>query len=67
MSYESGENKSEVDYFMVQKLDKTLVKDVTVVNGEACITQHTLLLCKIEFSDAILTSVKKQATERFRL
>ena len=67
VTYESGGNKSEVDYFMVRQLDKRLVKDVTVINGEACVAQHKLLICKIQLSDAILTSVKKQATKRLRL
>ena len=45
---------SEIDYFLVRKKDSASVKDVTVINGEECLKQHKLLICKIELSEGLI-------------
>ena len=44
VTYESGGNKSQIDYMLVRKVDRKLVYDVKVIPGEACVTQHKLLV-----------------------
>jgi hypothetical protein len=53
ITYESGENRSVIDYVLVRKYQRNMVIDVSVINGEACIPQHKLLLCKIEWGECI--------------
>ena len=44
---DSDGNRSEVDYILVRTCQRQMVSDVTVINGEPCIQQHKLLLCKV--------------------
>lgn len=43
------------------------MKDVTVINGETCVTQHKLLLCKIEVNTKLPNNKKAQFRNRCRL
>src|SRR5206468_1491119 len=52
ITYESGDSKSEIDYILVRRKERSVVRDVTTISGEACATQHKLLLCKIELSQS---------------
>ena len=45
ITYESGGIKSQIDYFLVRRLDRKLVKDVKTIGGEECTLQHRLLVC----------------------
>ncbi|XP_057295456.1 uncharacterized protein LOC130623926 [Hydractinia symbiolongicarpus] len=54
ITYESGACKTQIDYFLVRKSDKKVMKDVKVISGEERISQHRLLVC-----DIILKSVKE--------
>lgn len=45
VTFESGGNKTVVDYVLVRKSDRAMVKDVKVIRGEPCIPQHKLLVC----------------------
>jgi len=67
VTFESGENRSEVDFILVRRKDKSSVKDVTVINGETCVTQHKLLLCKIEVNAKLPNKKKTQFRNRCRL
>ena len=51
ITYDSGDNRSVVDYILVRACQHQMVSDVTVINGEPCIQQHTLLLCKVARRD----------------
>ena len=53
VTYESGGNRSVVDYVLMRQCQHSMVSDVTVVNGEACIPQHKLLLCKVEWGECV--------------
>ena len=44
VTYESGGNRSVVDYILLRACQRQMVSDVTVINGEPCIQQHKLLL-----------------------
>ena len=37
ITYDSGGNRSVVDYILVRACQRQMVSDVTVINGEPCI------------------------------
>ena len=37
ITYQSGDNRSMIDYLMVRKTDRCLVKDVKVISSEECV------------------------------
>ena len=39
-----------MDYFLVRRLDRKLVKDVKTIGGEECTLQHRLLVCDVKLS-----------------
>ena len=43
ITYQSGDNRSMIDYLMVRKTDRCLVKDVKVISSEECVTQHRMV------------------------
>src|SRR6201986_2446934 len=67
ITYESGDSKSEIDYILVRRKERSVVKDVTTISGEACATQHKLLLCKIELSQSVPKKKKERPIDRCRL
>ena len=40
ITYQSGDNRRMIDYLMVRKTDRCLVKDVKVSSSEECVPQH---------------------------
>ena len=44
ITYESGESTSVIDYMLVKKGDRGMVRDLKVITGEECIPQHKLLM-----------------------
>jgi len=44
VTYVSGDNRSQIDYMLVRKVDRKRVRDVKVIPGEPCLTQHRLLV-----------------------
>src|SRR6188768_3586631 len=67
ITYQSGDSKSQIDYILVRRKDKSFLKNVTVINGEACITQHKLLLCNIELPGKLVKQRRKQEIDRCRI
>src|SRR5580658_7780013 len=53
ITYVSGGHKSVVDYVLVRKRDRAMVKDVSVVSGEACLPQHKLIICKVTIKQQV--------------
>ena len=47
ITYESGSNKSVVDYILLKKHHLKLVKDIKVIPSEEAVPQHKLLVCEI--------------------
>ena len=45
VTYQSGENQSQIDYILVKQQNIKLVRDVKVNPNEECVTQHKLLVC----------------------
>jgi hypothetical protein len=45
ITYESGANRTVIDYVLVRRYDRVAVSDVKVIGSEACISQHKLMVC----------------------
>ena len=45
LTYQFGENQSQIDYILVKWQNIKLVRDVKVIPNEECVTQHNLLAC----------------------
>ena len=53
VTYESGGNRSMIDYILVRKLDMKMLADATVIPNEPCILQHKLLFCSVKWRDLL--------------
>jgi Reverse transcriptase (RNA-dependent DNA polymerase) len=47
VSYESGECRSVIDYFLVPKEERSRVIDAKAIVGEPCMVQHKLMVCEV--------------------
>ena len=47
ITYHSADNRSMIDYLMVRKADRCLVKDVKVILSEECVTQHRMVIGRL--------------------
>ena len=56
ITYESGGCKTVVDYILVRESDRAKLKDVKVIPGEACISQHRLLVSVAQ----LVANIKKK-------
>src|SRR6266516_3303176 len=59
VTYESGGNKTVIDYMLVRKCDLAKVTDIDVIRSEECVKQHKLLVCKIELKECVKKRKKK--------
>ena len=53
VTYESGGCRTVVDYFLIRKKDRKVVRNVNVIQGEAWVPQHKLLLCVLDLSGRV--------------
>ena len=53
ITYESGGFKTMVDYILVRKEERRTVRNVTVIQSEACIKQHKLMISVILLDDQV--------------
>ena len=44
ITFESGGNRSQIDYILCRKQNFKLIIDVKIITGEECVTQHKLLV-----------------------
>ena len=47
ITYQSGDNRSMIDYLMVRKTDHCLVKDVKVISSEECVPRHRMVIGRL--------------------
>ena len=47
ITFKSGANRSQIDYFLARGADRLLCKDCKVIPGECLVTQHRLLVLDI--------------------
>ena len=46
ITYQSGDNRSMIDYLMVRKIYICLVNDVNMIESEECVPQHQMVIEK---------------------
>ena len=64
ITYASGDHETQVDYILFRKGLRKYIRDVKVIPGEECLTQHRLLVCI--FKIAAVPRVKRKFTPRLR-
>ena len=47
ITYQSGDNRSMIDYLMVRKTDRCIVKDVNVISSKECVLQHRIVFGRL--------------------
>ena len=47
ITYQSGDNRSMINYMMVSKTYRCLVKDVHVNSSEECVPHHRIVICRL--------------------
>ncbi|XP_065318928.1 craniofacial development protein 2-like [Gordionus sp. m RMFG-2023] len=58
VTYKSGSTKSAVDYLLLRRCDRYIVKNVKVIPGEECINQHRLVVGDLTLKGARVTKRK---------
>ena len=53
ITYESGGIKTQVDYVLIRKEERPLVSNVKVIQSEACIPQHKLVVCEMKLVEKL--------------
>jgi len=53
ITFDSRGNKSQIEYILMRTADRKLVRDVKVIPGEPCLTQHRLLVCVLSSKEVI--------------
>ena len=54
ITYESGSNKSMIDFILLRRRDLKLVTDVKVIPSEEIVPQHKLLVCDLKLTKPII-------------
>ena len=65
ITYASGGHTTQVDYILFPRRLRKLIRDVKVIPGEECLTQHRLLVCDLKI--AALPKAKRKFAPRLRL
>ncbi|MBJ5565721.1 hypothetical protein JGG61_23040, partial [Salmonella enterica subsp. enterica serovar London] len=58
VKYESGGTKSMLDYILLRKADRRMVKNIKVIPGEECVTQHHLVV-----GDFVMRKLQKKGKQ----
>lgn len=48
VTFESGGVRSTIDYLLVRRGDRGMIKNVKVIPGEECVSQHRLVILQSE-------------------
>ena len=60
ITYASGDHETQVDYILFRNGLRKYIRDVKVILGEECLTQHRLIVCI--FKIAAVPRVKRKFT-----
>ena len=47
-----------VDYVLMRKCERKIVKNIRVIQSESCLPQHKLILCEVKFKESIKKKTK---------
>ena len=50
VTFRSGKVCSQIDFILLRRLDFKCARDVKVIGGEECVSQHKLLICDLELN-----------------
>ena len=64
ITFDSGENQTQIDYFLIRRRLRKYIRDIKVIPGEECLKQHRLLVCI--FQVAAQAKVRRRFTPRLR-
>ena len=53
VTYESGGCKTAVDYVLIRREERQMVSIVTVIQCEACIPKHKLMICVMKLKENV--------------
>ena len=53
VTFKSGNNRTQIDYFLMRLNNKRLCRDCKVIRSECLTTQHRLLVMDVEIRGAI--------------
>ena len=53
ITFESGGNRTVVEYVLIRRVRLSMVKDIKAIPGEECIIQHRLLVCVLELDACV--------------
>ena len=53
VTYESGGCKTAVDYVLIRREERQMVSNVAVIQCEACIPQHKLMICVVKLKENV--------------
>ena len=53
ITYESGGCKSAIDFDLGRKAERSAIRDIKVINGEACIMQHKLVIGIVRLDERV--------------
>jgi hypothetical protein len=53
VTYESGGCRTAVDYVLMRRCERSMVRDVKAIPGEPCILQHKLLVCVLKLQENV--------------
>jgi hypothetical protein len=67
VTYESGGCRSVVDYCLIRKNERKMVRNVNVIQGEACFPQHKLLLCVLDMCGEVNKKRREPFTSRCKV
>jgi len=67
ITFDSGGNKSQIDYILMRTADRNLVHEVKVIPCEPCLTQHRLLVCVHSSKEVIPLRKKKVFISRCKI
>jgi hypothetical protein len=66
VTYESGEARTVVDYVLVRRKERAMVRDAKVIPGEPEFLQHRLVVCVLEVQECVKQS-KQVFVSRFKV
>ena len=67
VTFRSGGAQSQIDYILTRKSDRKSVRNVKVIGGEECTTQHKLLVADLEIYSSSLFSKPRVIPPRLKL
>src|SRR5258706_243292 len=53
VTYKSGNCKSVLDYILIRMAVRSLMRNVTVIQGEPSLQHHTLIVCTLEVKKCV--------------